>query len=191
MRFGSMKKVFICAIASLGASVLSAASVSWTAGGFAPDGAISGTAYLIQAPSNADVTSIASYLEKNGTNYTGDAYSLVGEYTLSSATNFSNVEITYDGTPISGTSYFTLILVGEDSFILSDLRTGEVISGPNGTSLTITFPAAYPPWIEGVEWTYGELAGDDTPVDPGVPEPTALALLTLGVAGVALRRRIR
>ena len=38
----------------------------------------------------------------------------------------------------------------------------------------------------GGTWTY--LSGGT--VDPNVPEPTALALLALGVAGVALRRRV-
>ena len=185
MNFRNMK-LFILATMMLGVSVLSAATVRWTAGGFAQSGPVSGIAYLVQAADDATVDDISNYLQTNGTSYDGTDYSLVGEYSLSSSTGFADVSLNYSGQLTSGTTYFTLILVG-DSFILSDLKTGTLLSGPNGDTLSIAFALMGP---NVADWTYGELANGEDPVDPGVPEPTALALLALGVAGVALRRRV-
>ena len=73
-------------------------------------------------------------------------------------------------------------------------RQGTSASGTDGNmnlwnnnSSNITMDIDY---VAGM--TYDEvIAASETPdPDPSVPEPTALALLALGVAGVALRRRV-
>lgn len=54
-----------------------------------------------------------------------------------------------------------------------------------------SFDAATAPWsvVDGQNPTLDKLAVTFTNVSSAVPEPTVLALLALGVAGVALRRR--
>ncbi len=172
-------KVLALVAALCGSSVLSAAAVTWSAGGFAQAGAITGTAYLVQATPNATMDAISGYLQTNGASYSGDGFSLIGTTSLSDVTSFSNVFVDYAGSLVSGTKYFTLILV-DGTFILSDLKEGTLISGPNGDSLTIAFAAM---GSNKATWVTGKLGTGE------VPEPTALALLALGVAGLALRRR--
>ena len=57
----------------------------------------------------------------------------------------------------------------------------------------VLFGGEIPPTMT-PEWNSSHFSGwqqlDGEPIEPDVPEPTALALLALGVAGVALRRRV-
>lgn len=185
-----MKKVLLTfAFISLLAYLAPAAVCLWTANGW--NTAISGTAYLVQVDSGASIPTtddIAQYLTQNGSEYTGSDYTLLTQSGLSSATNLGS-GVSWD---MADTDYlsnvFTLIITEENEFYLSSFTSGTVIPGPPGGNDQYNFTFDL---FEGTEWTTGTLAGGEEPVDPNVPEPTALALLALGVAGVALRRRIR
>lgn len=89
-----------------------------------------------------------------------------------SAANMPTVE--------AGTHSFYVVIVDANSewFIVSSVKEGTTIEPPS-------------PLGQGLEWTIAEL--DDLTGNEWqpIPEPTALALLALGVAGVALRRKVR